>query len=151
MMKRIIVLLLLFWIATRVYAFGESGQWSSGWGQGVSEYTVVTQSGDSLYIACSEDQPVSMTLSLKGKKYGTYNQQGFDLVVNGTEVQTPYDTDSRVGSNNFTYTWDALRKATRLQAKTTDGQTVDLPVKGGAAALPAWGTPEFICKTGLDF
>ncbi|MGQ6550885.1 hypothetical protein ACUNEV_25610 [Serratia sp. IR-2025] len=151
MMKKIIVLLLFFWIATRVYAFGEPGQWSSGWGQGVSEYTVVMQSGDSLYIACSEDQPVSMTLSLKGKKYGSYSQQGFDLIINGTEVQTPYDTDSRVGSNNFTYAWDALRKATRLQAKTTDGQTVDLPTKGVATALPARGTSEFDCKTGLDF
>ncbi len=150
-MKKIIVLLLLFWIATRVYAFGESGQWSSGWGQGVSEYTVVTQSGDSLYIACSEDNPVSMTLKLKGKEYGSYSQYGFDLIINGSEVQTPYDTDSRVGSNNFTYAWNALRKATRLQAKTTDGQTVDLSVKGVAAALPAWGTPEFVCKTGLDF
>ncbi|WP_419236291.1 hypothetical protein ACN09D_02905 [Serratia fonticola] len=84
-----------------------------------------------------------MTQSLKGKEYGTYSQQGFDLIVNGTEVQTPYDTDSRVGSNNFTYTEDPLRKATRLQAKTTDGQTVDLSTKGVATALPAWGTPEF--------
>lgn len=150
-MKKIIIMLLLFWIATRVFAFGESGQWSSGWGQGVSEYTVVTQSGDSLYIACSEDQPVSMTLKLKGKEYGSYSQQGFDLVINGMEIQTPYATDSRVGSNNFTYAWDALRKASHLRAKTTDGQKVDLPVKGITTALPAWGTPEFVCKTGLDF
>lgn len=103
-MKKIVIMLLLFWVATRVFAFGEFGKWSSGWGQWVSEYTVVKQSGDSLYTARSEDQPVSMTLSLKGKEYGTYSQQGFDLIVNGTEVQTPYDTDSRVGSNNFTYT-----------------------------------------------
>lgn len=151
MMKKIIVLLMLFWVTTRVFAFGEIGRWSSGWGQGVSEYTVVTQSGDSLYIACSEDNPVSMTLKLKGKEYGSYSQQGFDLIINGTEVQTPYATDSRVGSNNFTYAWDALRKANRLQAKTTDGQMVDLPTKGVTTALPAWGTPEFDCKTGLDF
>lgn len=32
-MKKIVIMLLLFWVATRVFAFGEFGQWSSGWGQ----------------------------------------------------------------------------------------------------------------------
>lgn len=31
-MKKIVIMLLLFWVATRVFAFGEFGQWSSGWG-----------------------------------------------------------------------------------------------------------------------
>lgn len=128
-------------------AYGEIGQWSSGWGQGTSEYTTVDATGNALYIACSEDRPVSMTLTVNGVEYGSYNDKGFDLLIDGVEVQTPYDTASRVGANNFQFAWDALRKARTLQARTTDGQLVALPTKGSAKALPAWGTSEFSCST----
>jgi len=128
-------------------AYGEVSQWSSGWGQGTSEYTTVDVAGNTLYIACSEDRPVSMTLTVNGVEYGSYNDKGFDLLIDGVEVQTPYDTASRVGANNFQFAWDALRKARTLQARTADGQVVNLPTKGSAKALPAWGTPEFSCST----
>lgn len=128
-------------------AYGEIGQWSSGWGQGTSEYTVVDASGNALYIACSEDRPVSMSLTVNGVEYGSYQGKGFDLLIDGKEVQTPYDTASRVGADNFLYAWDALRKATTLQARTEDGQLVSLPTRGSAKTLPAWGTPEFSCTT----
>ncbi|WP_430292883.1 hypothetical protein [Pseudomonas sp. B1-22] len=63
------------------------------------------------------------------------------------EVQTPYDTASRVGANDLLFVWDDLRKAKTLQAKTTDGQVISLPTKDSAKALPAWGTPEFAYTT----
>lgn len=148
-MKHITCLLTILSLPTVVWGYGEAGQWSSGWGQGTSEYTTVDTSGHSLYIACNPDQPVSMTLTVKGQDYGSYSDNGFDLLIDGNEVQTPYETESRVGANNFIFAWDALRKAKKLQARTSDGQIVNLPVKGAAKALPASGSKGFDCTTGF--
>ncbi len=146
-MKRRLLVAALASLPLTALAYGEIGQWSSGWGQGTSEYTVVDARGNALYIACSEDRPVSMSLTVNGVEYGSYQSKGFDLLIDGTEVQAPYDTASRVGANNFLHAWDALRNAQTLQARTEDGQIVSLPTQGSARTLPAWGTPEFTCTT----
>ena len=44
-----------------------------------------------------------------------------------------------VGENNFNYAWQAMRKAKTLQAKTSDGKILNLPIKGAAKAIPAKG------------
>ena len=128
------------------FAYGEVGQWSSGWGQGVTEYTTVDSKKNALYIACSDSAPVSMTLTVSGKEYGTYAKKGFDLIIDGKEVQTPYDTGSRVGANNFLYAWDAIRKAKTLQAKIGEGKVVDLPLKNAAKVLPSTKSKKFTCQ-----
>lgn len=92
-----------FVLHTSAFAFGEKGTWSSGWGQGVSEYTAVNQAGDEIYIACSNMQPVSINLTVNGKSYGSGDDGGFDLILDGKTVQKPYETASRVGSNSFFY------------------------------------------------
>lgn len=128
-------------------AFGEPNTWSSGWGQGVSEYIAVNHNGDELYIACSNMSPVSMTLIANGKSYGGGEQEDFSLTIDGTTIQHPYETSSRVDADNFLYAWDLLRKANSIQAVTSDGAKIELPSQGSARALPAWGTPEFSCHT----
>jgi hypothetical protein len=145
-MEKIIVAAAFLSAAMNAMAFGELGQWSSGWGQGVSEYTAVASKGNELYIACSDDAPVTMTLTVTGVEYGSNSTNGFDLVIDGKEIQTPYNTSSRVGADNFSYAWIALRKAKKLQAKTSDGKELTLPTKGVAKALPASGVSEFNCK-----
>lgn len=136
-MKKIIAASALLITSMNAMAFGEAGQWSSGWGQGVSEYTAVVSKGNALYIACSDDAPVSMTLTVNGVDYGSNSKKGFDLVIDGKKIQTPYDTNSRVGENNFNYVWKKMRSAKTLQAKTSDGKTLNLPTKGVAKAIPA--------------
>lgn len=133
--------------ATDIPKFKEIGQWGSGWGQGVSEYGVTTSKGDTLYIACSKDRPVSMMLYVNGVEYGPYSKKPFSLIIDGTEIQTPYETASRVGADNFIFAWDALRKAKRLQAKTVDGKLLDLPTAGANKVLPPNNTPDNDCKT----
>lgn len=129
------------------YAFGEVGQWSTGYAQGVTEYTAVVSNKTNLYIACDEyEKPVSMTLTVDGKDYGSGANKGFDFIIDGKEIQTPYETASRVGANNFIYAWDAIRKAKTLQAKTADGKLVDLPLKGAAKVLPKTTAKAFSCK-----
>ncbi|WP_338881217.1 hypothetical protein WHX56_11050 [Achromobacter veterisilvae] len=129
-------------------AFGEAGQWSSGWGQGVSEYTAVDAKKNALYIACSEDRPVAMTLTVAGQEYGG-DGKDFSLIIDGKEISQPYETSSRVGANNFYFAWDAMRKAKRLEARTSDGKVVNLPVKGIAKALPSTQSKGFPCQ--VDF
>ena len=128
-------------------AYGELGQWSTGWGQGVSEYTAVVSKGNELYIACSDDSPVRMTLTVNGVEYGSYSKIGFNLVIDGNEIQTPYLTDSMVGEGNFFYAWKIIRKAKTIQAKTSDGKVLTLPTKGVAKAIPASGSS---CKSEIS-
>ncbi|MBX3905235.1 MULTISPECIES: hypothetical protein [Ralstonia] len=134
-------------LVSTAHAFGEVGRWTSGWGQGTSEYTVVDAKRNALYIACSEDRPVSMSLTVAGKEYGSYTQQEFSLIIDGKEISTPYATSSRVGADNFRYAWDAMRKAKSLQAKTADGKVVTLPLVNAAKALPSSKSREFACRT----
>ncbi|WP_146142897.1 hypothetical protein [Halomonas sp. ND22Bw] len=136
-------------LSTSVLAFGERGQWSSGWGQGTSEYMAVNQYGDELYIACNPYEPVSMTLTVGDRTYGggRYADGDFSLIIDGTEVQTPYDTVSRVGANNFFYAWENLRSATSIVALTSDGVHVELPSKGSFDALPEAFTEGYPCRT----
>lgn len=138
-MKKIIAATVLMTASAAAMAFGEVGQWSSGWAQGVDEYTAVASKGNVLSIACSDDKPVSMTLTINGAEYGTGSKNSFDLVIDGKTIPTPYLTDSMVGENNFNYAWQAMRKAKTLQAKTSDGKTLNLPIKGAAKAIPAKG------------
>lgn len=130
--------------------FDEPGTWSSGWGQGVSEYSAVSADGTArLYIACSPDRPVSMDLTIGVNTYGIDSHGDFNLIIDGEEVTTPYETDSHVGADWFLYSWEALRKANSIFAVTSDGQRVELPSKGSAAALPNASSPEMSCLTGF--
>ena len=144
-MKRIALGSLLLALACGVQAYGEFGQWSSGWGQGVTEYTAVASKQTALYIACSDSMPVSMTLTANGKRYGSGEAKGFDLIIDAKEIATPYETGSRVGANNFLYTWDALRKAKQIRARTADGKLVELPIKHAAKTLPKTSDKGFPC------
>ena len=145
-MKRIALASLLLGLACGAQAYGELAQWSSGWGQGVTEYTAVASKQTALYIACSDSMPVSMVLTVNGKQYGSGEAKGFDLIIDTKEIATPYETGSRVGANNFLYAWDALRKAKQIRARTVDGKTVELPIKYAAKTLPKTSDKSFPCK-----
>lgn len=146
-MKKVGLTLFALMASSQVMAFGEPGHWSSGWGQGVSEYTAIDAKGSALYIACSEGTPVRMTLTVNRVSYGSGTKQPFHLIIDGKEIQTPYETGSRVGSNNFYYAWDAIRKAKTLQAKTGSGQLIPLPLKDASKALPSTKSKAFTCQT----
>lgn len=149
-MKKVIISIAMAALPLVAMAYGEVGQWSSGWAQGVSEYTTIDSAGNSLYIACSEDKAVSMTLTVGGIEYGSYTERAFDLLIDGAEMQTPYDTGSMAGESIFQATWEGLRKAKTLKARTSDGKVIELPTKGSSKALPAWGTPEYSCLTDMQ-
>ena len=97
-MKTIILISSLL-LSTYAHAYGEAGRWSSGWGQGTSEYTAAVDENNSLYIACNDIKAVSMTAKVAGKEFGSNGAQSFDLIVDGARYTTPYETSSRVGAN----------------------------------------------------
>lgn len=128
--------------------FGEPGTWSSGWGQGVSEYSAVSADETAeLYIACSEFDPVSMNLTINNVTYGNDQQGEFNLILDDHEVEIPHYTNSRVHADNFLYAWERMREATSIIAVTDDGIQVELPSRGSAKALPGVGEPGMVCKT----
>ena len=144
-MKASLLLPIVALLSNNALAYGEAGQWSSGWGQGTTEYTAVVDAHNSLYIACSDIAKVSMTATVKGQEYGSYAAKGFSLIVNGSEYSAPYETSSRVGENNFYDMWAKLRKAKSITIVTADGQKLALPVKGVSVTLPATNTSAFSC------
>lgn len=146
-MRNVVMTAVALLISQGAWAYGEVGRWSSGWGQGVSEYTVVDAKQNTLYIACSDMDTAHMTLTIGKKQYGYQEDKGFSLIIDGKQVDAPYDTSSRVGSGNFNYAWDAMRKAKTLQAKTDDGLVISLPLVGVAKTLPPRSAKDFPCKT----
>ena len=144
-MKWLIVLPGLLISSSVAFAYGEAGRWSSGWGQGTSEYTAVVNEQNNLYIACNDTRKVSMTATVQGKEYGSYAGQAFSIVVDGSQYDAPYETESRVGENNFFDMWGKLRKAKSIRILTADGKQLALPTKEVASVLPATNTPEFDC------
>lgn len=157
-MKKICFALALISINSSAFAFGEFGQWSAGWGQGTSEYQATVNDKNKLYIACpdtygdEDDKPVTMTLTVNGRDYGSYSNKGFDLIINndGVRIQTPYETGYRAGHSNFEYMWKKLRTAKSIVAITHDGKKLALPTKNAAKALPALHSKNYACKTEWD-
>lgn len=84
-------------LASPVWAFGEVGRWSSGWGQGTAEYVVVDARQNQLYIACNDTEPATMTLTVGGRNY-TREQGDFVLFIDGKGPYYASDAGSRSGA-----------------------------------------------------
>ena len=142
----VVILSALFGAVSVALAFGEPGQWSSGYAQGTTEYVAVDNKGNQLYIACSLDTNVRMILTANGKEYGSYDNTDFDLIIDGKEFQTPY-SEARSAQDVFKMSVDAMRKAKLIQAKTADGKLIVLPTKNASKILPKSTSKDFECKT----
>lgn len=128
-------------------AYGEAGRWSSGWGQGTTEYAAVVDEHNQLYIACNDLRKVRMTATVNGTQYGGTDQPGFAIVIDGQRFDEPYDTESQVGESNFFLLWDKLRSAKAVGVVTADGQQLALPTQDAASVLPATQSADFECLT----
>ncbi|WP_316672910.1 hypothetical protein [uncultured Tolumonas sp.] len=143
--KKLLVATLGLFTCLQVFAFDEAGRWSSGWGQGTSEYETKVSEQNKLYIACSDSKKVSMIATVNGKEYGSYSNIAFSLIVDGTQYDEPYNTESRVGGNNFYDMWEKLRKAHQIELLTSDGQKLTLPTQDAEKVLPSTNSKDFAC------
>ncbi|WP_010628953.1 hypothetical protein [Halomonas sp. KM-1] len=121
-------------------------EWKSGWGQGVSEYSVSDGNQNELYIACPNyDGYVTAYAVIQGVEFSSEGQ-GFDVIVDGERYSNPFNTECRVCADIFHGFWEELRRANRLRI-AADGLEANLPVRGASEALPALDDPAFSCHT----
>lgn len=144
--KKLLVATLGLFTCLQVFAFDEAGRWSSGWAQGTSEYETKVNEQNKLYIACSDSNKVSMIATVNGKEFGSYSNIPFSLIVDGTQYDEPYKTESRVGANNFYDMWEKLRKANHIELLTSDGQKLTLPTQDAEKVLPSTNSKSFACQ-----
>lgn len=149
MNKTFLTALVLGWM-TAPAAWAGTYEWTSGWGQGQSEYSVDDGNSNDLLITCpdyQEDGPISALATINGQSYYSKTDTGFDVIVDGQTYSNPFFTECRVCGDNFRNGfWSALRKANRLQL-TAGGQTVNLPTKN-IALLKSLDDPENTCRSG---
>ncbi|HBP1969508.1 hypothetical protein FA346_26245 [Pseudomonas aeruginosa] len=137
--------LALAWALTST-AWGGTYEWTSGWGQGVSEYQADDGNGNALSISCPDHEGgyISAYADIAGKAYSSDQEGGFDVIADGVLYSNPFFTDCRVCAANFPGFWKALRQANNLQI-SAEGRTVNLPTKNLEAVLRPLDDPHNSC------
>lgn len=123
-------------------------EWTSGWGQGVTENLVDDGNGNGLNISCSseDDQAVRAYASIAGQEYSSEEGEGFDVIVDGTTYSNPFFTDCHACGANFPGFWAALRRANNLQL-SAEGKTVKLPTKNLSQTLQPLNSKKNHCRS----
>ena len=129
-------------IIAPTFAHAVEGKWIRGFGQGNYEFFVDKQ-GMRLYLGCMTDEGSHSSVSLSSVDKGI-DVQSFQIKVGGMTFDAPFETESRVGSNNYYALMDALRKSP--STVTYQGKSIVFPVTGAAKSIPV-GTQAMMCRT----
>ncbi|MDI1269483.1 MAG: hypothetical protein PSV40_10350 [Polaromonas sp.] len=124
------------------FAHAVEGRWIESFGQGNYEFFVDKQ-GLRLYLGCGTEEGSSSYVALIQIDRGLEIPR-FMIKVDGLTFDAPFETASRVGSNNYHALLQALRRAPATVIY--QGKTVVFPVTGAAKAIPA-GVKATICRT----
>lgn len=124
------------------FAHAVEGKWIQGFGQGNYEFFVDKQ-GMRLYLGCRTEEGSHSSVSLSRVDNGI-DVQSFQIKVGGMTFDAPFETESRVGSNNYYALMDALRKSPATV--TYQGKSIVFPVTGAAKSIPA-GAKATMCRT----
>lgn len=137
MRKKTISLVALVLIVTNTTNAEEV--WKSGWGQGVSEYSVSNGPGNEFYIACSEDSTNIMPMIIGDSAPPKSN---ISIIIDadeyefGTDEKGHIPTDCHFCSDNFEALWNAIRKGQHMLVKFEDGRSSKFSLKGAGKAMP---------------
>jgi hypothetical protein len=123
-------------------ATAAEGRWVQGFGQGNLEFFVDAQ-GMRLYLGCMTAEGSQSFVSLSATAGGPDVAQ-FEIKVAGLKFSAPFETASRVGSNNYLALLEALRKAPATV--TYQGRSITFASTGAAQAIPA-GAKATVCRT----
>jgi hypothetical protein len=125
MNRKLLMVMVIGWAASTAWA--GTHEWTSGWGQGVTEYLVDDGNGNALNISCpgDEDRYISAYATIAGKEYSSEDDVGFDVTIDGDHYSNPFFTDCHVCGANFPGFWSALRSANNLRI-SAEGKTVNL-------------------------
>ncbi|HCF6146647.1 hypothetical protein [Pseudomonas aeruginosa] len=143
-------LLLTALLGTLLSSVAQAGTstWTASYTQGVEEHLVDDGNGNQLNITCPDDgeSAVSAYATIAGKQYSSEND-GFDVIVDGTTFSNPFYTDCEACSASFPGFWAALRKANSLQLSVGD-QTVKLPTQNLPQVLQPLTSKKNLCRSG---
>ena len=119
--------------------------WTSGWGQGVTEYLVDDGNKNELNISCPDESgAISGYATINGNLYSS-DDGGFNVIVDGEAYNNPFKTDCNVCAANFPFFWSALRKANNIKIEA-GGKTVVLPTKNVGKVLPSLKSKNNTCR-----
>lgn len=133
------------------WAFGEVNHWSSGWGQGTTEYVVKGKGQSQLYIGCNPDKAMFvMFTDAVGRSLTNYDAQAqmrsFYVAVDGRAPILFNDVLSRVGADSVHFAWDKLRKGNMVVVSGEGMQTTRFTLKDAGQILPTFSQSD--CKIG---
>lgn len=145
------LLIAIFPLATLAATY----EWSSGYGQGTTEYHVDDGNGNSLAIWCPHGQGKSASAKMTTRGLDYYSPKNtaiqhmieMSFVIDGVEFDDPFNTSCRACENNFVQSfWPALLKANNLFVRA-DGYEVRFPTKGLRNELLPLNDPANPCLT----
>jgi len=147
-MKKTAIALTVAGLLSAGSVLASSPEWVSGWGMGITEYSVNDGRGNELYISCPDDEyeHVKAYATVNGNTKNSEDQPGFTVIVDGEVYDNPFFTDCRVCAANFEHFWGAFIKARELQIKV-DGKTADLPTKNISKVVLPLNHPENSCTS----
>ncbi|WP_413501801.1 hypothetical protein [Serratia proteamaculans] len=140
-----------FGLNASTWAFGEVNHWSSGWGQGTTEYVVKGKGQSQFYIGCNPDKAMFvMFTDPTGQSVDNYDgltqTRTFFVSVDGGEPIAFNDVVSRVGVDNVHVAWEKLRKGKAVTVTGDKLQPAHFTLNGASKVLPVFGQSD--CKIG---
>lgn len=133
-------------------AFGNKDTWSSGWGQGVSEFVIKGKGQSQLYLSCEDygSQPATVIFTdANGHEVSMDEDKNLQVRIDGGELVDISESDSRVGSNNLVLAWTQLRNGKQVSVSGEGVKPATFTLAGVAKVLPEFGTQGCVAKASL--
>jgi len=130
-------------------ASGNHDTWTSGWGQGVSEFVIKGKGQSQLYLACEDSgsQPATVIFTdVRGHQVSMDDGKSLEVRIDGGEAIDISDSDSRVGENNLAFAWDALRAGKQVIVTGDGVRSATFTLNGAGKVLPAFNTQGCVSK-----
>ncbi|MDE9455137.1 hypothetical protein [Xenorhabdus bovienii] len=133
-------------------AFGNHNTWTSGWGQGISEFVIKGKGQSQLYLTCEDygSQPVTASFTdVSGKEVSMDGDKNLQVSIDGKEPIDISESGSRVGSNNLVLAWTQLRNGKQVSVSGEGVKSATFTLAGAVKVLPEFGTHGCVAKASL--
>ena len=124
-------------------AFGNHETWSKGWAQGVSEFVILGKGQSQLSLSCDDSGTAPATIiftDATGHDVSMDSDKTLQVRIDGGEAIDISESDSRVGENNLTLAWNALRTGKQVTVSGDSVRSATFTLNGAGKVLPAFGT-----------
>ena len=122
------------------------GDWNTGFGQGIAEYSIEKTDGDRMYISCGDKTSgpaVNIDLTLNGLDFPNNKSSKFiDFRVGENSGSLTFGEDGKLNTSctaclsNYELFWRALRSGNTIEFETRDGAKTEFSLKGSTKAIP---------------